>query len=632
MWIFWVHASSLARFEDSYKKIAESLEIPGRHEPQVDICSLVQVWLSRPDQVFWVMVVDNADDEGVVLGRVSAGSREKNESTSQPLSYHLPCSPHGLIVVATRNRGVAQGLIEYAKDIISLGPMDKVTAVELLEKKLDQPVVTYTTDDLITLAQQLDYMPLAMTQAAAYIRQRTPRMNVPRYIRELQKGDEQCGKLLQSAIHDPWRDSNASNSIILTWHQSFTYICKEHGSASRLLSLMSLFDRECIPEDLLPGQYPAKNQAANHEATTFEDDVAVLRDFDLINLNATLNTFDMHRIVQLATRKWLEVVHEIDWWQQRFIEILNTQFPTGDYVGWSRCQALIPHVILMKVAESTQKSVRKTYAAVLFRAARYAWLCGQYNQAEVMARRSYNTRAELVGLTDRGALASMSQIGAILEDLGKYSEAEVMQRQALAGCEQKLGKDNLDTIRTMGCLGSVLQSQGKYGEAEVMLRRCLAGTEKALDENHPDTLRIKGLLGSVLDDQGKYSEAEVIYRRCLADMEKAKGESHPNTLACLSHLGSVLQAQGKYSETEVIHRQCLAGMEKTMGKTHPDTLVSVWNLASLLTATCVWDEAIMHHSRALSGLEAQLGHHHPLTVKCRRTFVELEEKVARIPS
>ena len=68
MWVFWVHASSLARFEESYKKIAEALQIPGRHEPQADIRTLVLVWLSRPDQGSWVMVVDNADDERMVLG------------------------------------------------------------------------------------------------------------------------------------------------------------------------------------------------------------------------------------------------------------------------------------------------------------------------------------------------------------------------------------------------------------------------------------------------------------------------------------------------------------------------------------------------------------------------------------
>ena len=50
---------------------------------------------------------------------------------------------------------------------------------------------------------------------------------------------------------DPRGDSQASNSIITTWQISFEYIRNKRPSAARLLSLMSFFDRQGIPEFLL---------------------------------------------------------------------------------------------------------------------------------------------------------------------------------------------------------------------------------------------------------------------------------------------------------------------------------------------------------------------------------------------
>jgi hypothetical protein len=62
-------------------------------------------------------------------------------------------------------------------------------------------------------------------------------------------------KLLKKDMGDIRRDATASNSIITTWQISFEYIRKEMPTAARLFSLMSLFDRQGIPESLLGNQY-----------------------------------------------------------------------------------------------------------------------------------------------------------------------------------------------------------------------------------------------------------------------------------------------------------------------------------------------------------------------------------------
>jgi hypothetical protein len=150
--------------------------------------------------------------------------------------------------------------------------MDKVDALALLQKKLG-----FHGDEhnAVELLQALDYVPLAITQAAAYIERRSPRMTISRYLDEMRRSDYDLSQLLMKDMgdirRDIRRDSGTSNSIIETWKISFEHIRKEMPTASRLLSLMSLFDRQGIPESLLHNRYQRDKDEAD-----FEEDIHML--------------------------------------------------------------------------------------------------------------------------------------------------------------------------------------------------------------------------------------------------------------------------------------------------------------------------------------------------------------------
>lgn len=44
MFVFWVYASTRARFEEASRDIADRLALPGRHDPKVDALRLVSDW------------------------------------------------------------------------------------------------------------------------------------------------------------------------------------------------------------------------------------------------------------------------------------------------------------------------------------------------------------------------------------------------------------------------------------------------------------------------------------------------------------------------------------------------------------------------------------------------------------
>ena len=86
------------------------------------------------------------------------------------LRDYVPQSQNGSILITSRSKDAALKLVEE-RDIISVEPMDGAHALALFEKKLGEQNDSKETAEL---AATLEYMPLAIVQAAAYISQRAP--------------------------------------------------------------------------------------------------------------------------------------------------------------------------------------------------------------------------------------------------------------------------------------------------------------------------------------------------------------------------------------------------------------------------------------------------------------------------
>ncbi|MCJ1429383.1 hypothetical protein MMC29_007297, partial [Sticta canariensis] len=127
-WIFWVHASNRARFEESYRMIADRIKLPQRHEPAADILQLVRNWLCDEENGRWMMILDNADDSNLFFDRFNAELKSDIGGLvgeSIPLSTFLPQTPNGSILVTSRSGDAACRLTGSHRDIIKVEPMDE---------------------------------------------------------------------------------------------------------------------------------------------------------------------------------------------------------------------------------------------------------------------------------------------------------------------------------------------------------------------------------------------------------------------------------------------------------------------------------------------------------------------------
>ena len=92
------------------------------------------------------------------------------------------------------------------KDIVVVQPMTLAQALSLVEKKLG---LLGQGDDTAELAAALDFMLLAIVQAAAYVSQKAPRFSVQQYLEDFRKSDRKRTSLLSYEGGQLWRDWQA---------------------------------------------------------------------------------------------------------------------------------------------------------------------------------------------------------------------------------------------------------------------------------------------------------------------------------------------------------------------------------------------------------------------------------------
>jgi hypothetical protein len=108
--------------------------------------------------------------------------------------------------------------------------------------------------DARALSQALGRISLAITQAAAYISTREARITISAYAELFSESEVNQVHLLNNKdVRDLRRDHSTQHAVLATWQISFEQIRKSKPAATDLLALMSMFDRQGIPEYLLYG-------------------------------------------------------------------------------------------------------------------------------------------------------------------------------------------------------------------------------------------------------------------------------------------------------------------------------------------------------------------------------------------
>ncbi|KAJ5660390.1 hypothetical protein N7507_006841 [Penicillium longicatenatum] len=654
-WVLWVHASNAARFEQSFRDIANQVKLPGRQDPQANIFELVENWLRDGRRGRWILLLDNIDDpEFLRKSPATSLGDSKNGLTStftKPLLEYIPKGLHGSVIITSRTREVALNMVDY-KDLIEVKPMEKSEALELLQRKLSQTEQgklsqSEKCEESQRLVEELELMPLAIVQAASYIRNRAPRYSVSQYLRQFRRSDREAIKLLKIEAGLLYRDWEAKNSILVTWQISFDYIHQAKPSAAELLSLMSCFDRQGIPENIIQYRPPANDRSSpeplgyitdSDDGETsesdidpeFEDDIAMLRDYSFINVSENGTMFTMHRLVQLTTRAWLKSHGKLDQWREKFISILCEEFPNPQYENWMTCQLLFPHLKSAISQRPASHRSQQHWTFLLYRGAQYAWQSGDVTDMREFASESRKQGALLLGEEHEEVLRSKGILATAYYVEGRWQEAEQLFLEVIEASKLKFGEDDPFTLSNITNLAATYRKQGQWNKAEKLQLRIMETNKAVLGENHLETLSSISNLAATYQNQGRFEEAEALQIEALETTKAELGEDHPETLSGKADLVLTYFYQGLLIKAEHLCVQVIRARKTKLGEGHPDTLASIHNLASILLDQRRWEEAEQLLIPVIQARKAKLGDDHPDTLTSVANLALIYHKHGRL--
>jgi hypothetical protein len=95
--------------------------------------------------------------------------------------------------------------------------------------------------------------------------------------------------------------------VVTTWQISFEQIRQERPLAAELLSLMSFFNSQGIPESVLRRHSREAARGAGLEDikdadSAFNEDLDTLQAYSLVSITADSDACEMHALVQFCTR------------------------------------------------------------------------------------------------------------------------------------------------------------------------------------------------------------------------------------------------------------------------------------------------------------------------------------------
>ena len=313
---------------------------------------------------------------------------------------------------------------------------------------------------------------------------------------------------------------------------------------------------------------------------------------------------------------------------QRVLEIRTTfQGNTADVVRWSdangdpatwhELSTTLQRVEHMHLLKGLEAEARTELASLDGTDEEFKTLKerGKYAEALALLDHQLEIRSRVLGDDNPFTLATVNNVGVLLQDEGRLTDAEPYLRESLEGLLRVLSDDEHPvTLYLMFNLGRLLLDEGRLADAEPYLRKSLEGRRRVLGDEHPETQLSINYLGTLLQQQGCLAEAEPYLRKSLEGQRQALGDDHPDTLASVNNLGAHFLYEGRPAEAEPYLRVALEGRRLVFGDEHRATVVSIINMGALRRSQGRLAEAELYYSEALKNGRCVLGDDHASTL------------------
>ena len=352
--VWWLRAEEPTTLAADYAGLAVELNLPEREATEQALqVQAVRNWLEQ--HTGWLLIFDNAEER-------------------HDIRPYLPQIGNGHVLITSRNP-IWDGL----GTTLSVEVMQLEEALAFLAKRTNDP----DSQAAVTLAKTLGYLPLALEQAAAYIRENS--ISLEHYQALFQKHHAQLLQYNRLATQYP-------DTVATTWELAFQQVQKTAPAVVDLLNLCAFLAPDAIFLDMVTEgatYLPKRLAKAITDSLALNQLISPLLHYALMEREG--NTLILHRLVQSVLRDRLKPAAQRRW-AERAVQIVNQAFPNPEFTTWSRCEQLLSHAqICAKWIEKWELTFEEA-GQLLGKTGSYLHDRAAYAQAEPLYRRALSIR------------------------------------------------------------------------------------------------------------------------------------------------------------------------------------------------------------------------------------------------
>ena len=551
---YWITAVDRSSLLSGYVSIAKAAQLPYPSEAKPsDVADIVLAWLREESN--WLIVIDNLDEIEVANGLLPENGPKKHTliTTRNPNTIGIPAEP------------LEVPLLER-DDAIDL--LASLSGISLLPDYSEH-------EQALAIVQTLDSLPLAIDQAAAYVRE--VGISFAEYLTQYERN---C-KLLHTWV--PGGNRQYPESIATTWSMSFSLLPEV---PTRLLRLFSFLR----PDGILISFLQAGAEAFDGDLRTAIMEEAELAKCLLEMEKASLIKWDrskkliiIHRLVQAVVRDSLrneqaaDILTAIARFVVRALPYANT---TEAFSRFRRFQPQVSeflhHLNLSRSRES---------ADVMRNIGFFLSLDGKFAESEASLKSSMDLYCSLLGPEHAQTLQVMGYLGDMYCCRGRLDEAVKTLETATSKATKNLGEENLVTLELWLLLLAAYRSQGRLDEGAQIQEDLLEKMTRLLGENDETTILTMLDLGRTYNRQGKFAEAAEVLYRVAQKYASSLGDTHPHALKVKHQLAIAYRGQRKTSDAVAVLDETLQNARNILGEDHPETLAIMFSRAIILEET-----------------------------------------------
>ena len=599
--IFWVDASTesavTGSFLSIFEEIKSSTDALSDVKARVDfVLRKIASWHSK-----WLLIFDNYDDP----------------RSFPNIKSYFPDSQQGAILITSRYADTNELVRVRPTNFIEVPGLEEDTALELLMDRSEHD--SSDIENAKCIVQRLGYHPLAITQAATYIRRRSLGFSdfMSHYKRRKEYILDKTPLISEYTKKLPGADTETALSVFTTCDLGLQQLRSEsHDDIEvELLTLLAFFDNNDISAGLFTAycEYQALispmapwldrfvTEGNSWDRDLFAESLQLLRDLSMIQTCRPESDGHFHLSLHPLIKDWIRFRASRPSCTKN--AMIATLLICGFIYSGSQHEVVRPGVDERKILLSNVQALQQNHEEYLAsrsteivntkalniyikaygNCAMSLYLFGQIRDALSVLEQLRDWAQDTFGLEHPSTLSVLDLLAASYPAAGREDQQVPLQRELVERRRRLLGVTCPDTLKSMMQLAKGYCDRKEPEEAEILLAEVLATGKEVLAPSDDTIMKARTLLAHLHISRGRFQDGEELLTLALEVGKIWLGPGSSPTISAIKQLAVLFAKQERWDDLKALELKWFTGIEASV--VHPenqvlDRLASIYLLQS----------------------------------------------------